>query len=197
LDFKPVLRHVIQWLMLISDATSSMPILRLFRIRWSICPFSSAYVTVDGRPERASSTHSTTLFWIFVLAQNTGQLKKKVTLSHVYNEATSEPPITRYTTNVRNLSKFVCNWRGKVFQATAARGDHILHHTERLLLSPLALAARNTFPRELQTNFESFPYNCFISRDCWLTGYFIINMWKCYLLFELPCTLIKAPNMSV
>jgi hypothetical protein len=29
------------------------------------------------------------------------QLKKKVTLSHVYNEVTSEPTITRYTTTVR------------------------------------------------------------------------------------------------
>jgi hypothetical protein len=70
-----------------------------------------------------------------------------------------------------------------------------LQDTERLLLwsrhfvtrSPLAVAARNTFPRQLQTNFESFPNKCCISRDCRLTGYFIINMWKCYLLFELPC----------
>jgi hypothetical protein len=59
----------------------------------------------------------------------------------------------------------------------------ILQDTERLLLwnrhfptrSPLAAAARNTFPRQLQTNFESFRNNC-ISRDCRLTGYFIINM---------------------
>jgi hypothetical protein len=53
---------------------------------------------------------------------DTGQFKKKVTLSHVYNEVTSEPIIT-----------FV------------------------------------------QTNFESFPNNCCISRDCRLTGYFTIN----------------------
>jgi hypothetical protein len=53
--------------------------------------------------------------------------------------------------------------------------------------SPLAAAARNTFPRQLQTNFESFPNNCCISRDYRLSDYFIINMWKCYLLFELPC----------
>jgi hypothetical protein len=61
----------------------------------------------------------------------------------------------------------------------------ILQDTERLLLwsrhfakrSPLAKASRNTFPRQLQTNFESFPNNCCISRDCRLTGYFIINMW--------------------
>jgi hypothetical protein len=45
--------------------------------------------------------------------------------------------------------------------------------TERLLLwsrhfatrSSLAAAARNTFPRQLQTNFESFLNNC-MSRDC-------------------------------
>jgi hypothetical protein len=46
--------------------------------------------------------------------------------------------------------------------------------------SPLAAVARNTFPRRLQTNFESFRNKCCISRDCRLTGYFIINMWKCY-----------------
>jgi hypothetical protein len=39
----------------------------------------------------------------------TEQFKKKVTLSHVYNEVTSEPTITRYTTMLGKLSKFVCN----------------------------------------------------------------------------------------
>jgi hypothetical protein len=56
-----------------------------------------------------------------------------------------------------------------VFRAVAARGDRvekcILQDTERLLLwsrhfairSPLAAAAaRNTFSRQLETNFESF-----------------------------------------
>jgi hypothetical protein len=38
---------------------------------------------------------------------NTGQLKKEVTISHVYNEVTSEPTITRYTTIVRKTLK-VC-----------------------------------------------------------------------------------------
>jgi hypothetical protein len=69
-----------------------------------------------------------------------------------------------------------------------------LQDTERLLVwsrhlatrSPLAATARNTFPRQLQTNFESFPNNC-LSRDCRLTGYFIINKWKCHLVYELPC----------
>jgi hypothetical protein len=97
----------------------------------------------------------------------TGQFKKKVTLSHVYNEVTSEPTVTWYT---------------------------ILQDTERLLLwsrhfatlSPLAAAARNTFPCQLRTNFESFPNNCCISRDCSLTGFFIVSMWKCYLLFNFP-----------
>jgi hypothetical protein len=37
-------------------------------------------------------------------------------------------------------------------------------------------------------NFESFPNYWCVLRDCRLTSYFIINMWKCYLLFELPCT---------
>jgi hypothetical protein len=35
----------------------------------------------------------------------TGKFKKKVTLSHVYNEVTSEPTITRYTTIVRKTLK--------------------------------------------------------------------------------------------
>jgi hypothetical protein len=34
---------------------------------------------------------------------NTGQLKKKVTLSHVNNEVTSEPTITHYTTVMKTL----------------------------------------------------------------------------------------------
>jgi hypothetical protein len=42
-------------------------------------------------------THSTCL--------RTGQFKKKVTLSHVHNEVTSEPTITRYTTIVRKTLK--------------------------------------------------------------------------------------------
>jgi hypothetical protein len=68
-------------------------------------------------------------------------------------------------------------------------------YPERLLLwsrhfatrSPLAAAARNTSPRQIQTNLESFPNNCCILHDCRLNGYLIINMWNCYLLFELPC----------
>jgi hypothetical protein len=40
--------------------------------------------------------------------QNTGQLKKKVTLSHVYKEVTSEPTITRFSTVVGKTLK-VCN----------------------------------------------------------------------------------------
>jgi hypothetical protein len=71
-----------------------------------------------------------------------------------------------------------------------------LQDTKRLLLwshhfatrSPLAAAAaRNTFPRQLHTNFESFPNNCCVSRDCRLTGSFIISIWKCCILLEMPC----------
>jgi hypothetical protein len=36
-----------------------------------------------------------------ILALNTGQLKKKATLPHVYNEVNSEPTITRYASIVR------------------------------------------------------------------------------------------------
>jgi hypothetical protein len=42
-----------------------------------------------------------------VLLFYTGEFKKKATLSHVYNEVTSEPTITRYTTTVRKTLK-VC-----------------------------------------------------------------------------------------
>jgi hypothetical protein len=100
---------------------------------------------------------------------NTRQFKKKVTLSHVYNEVTSEPTLTRYASIVKKTLKVCFNWRGKVFL-----------YPERLLLwsrhfatrSPLAAAARNTFPRQLQTNFESFPNNCSKSRESfWITLY--------------------------
>jgi hypothetical protein len=47
----------------------------------------------------------------------TEQLKKKVTLSHVHNEVTSEPTITRYTT--------VRKTRGKMFRVAAARVDRV------------------------------------------------------------------------
>jgi hypothetical protein len=95
----------------------------------------------------------------------TGQFKKKVTLSDVCNEVTSVPTITRYTTVVRKTLK-VCNWRGKVFRAAVARGDHVAKWRQTLRVLTFVV---------------------FISRDCRLTGYFIINIWKCYLLFELPC----------
>jgi hypothetical protein len=48
--------------------------------------------------------------WIF---SYTGQFKKKVTLSNVHNEVTSEPTITRYTTIVRKTLK-VCLWLTRV-----------------------------------------------------------------------------------
>jgi hypothetical protein len=37
----------------------------------------------------------------YVSIEYTGQFRKKVTLSHVYNEVTTEPTIMRYTTVVR------------------------------------------------------------------------------------------------
>jgi hypothetical protein len=43
-----------------------------------------------------------------ILMKNiTGQFKKKVTLSRVYNEVTSEPTITQQL--LGKLSKFICN----------------------------------------------------------------------------------------
>jgi hypothetical protein len=44
---------------------------------------------------------------VYVYLTYTGQFKKKVTLSHVCNEVTSEPTVTRYTTVVRKTLK-VC-----------------------------------------------------------------------------------------
>jgi hypothetical protein len=195
---------------------------------------------------------------------NTGQFKKKVTLSHVYNEITSEPTVTRYASIGRKALKVLicyltntqcgnpvshgtrqsdspflsrlfpacpCLWLPqRRWCAVSILEDHLAgvvrrrrpwhtprersrtvwglatweakcgnsgqwwQDTERLLLwnshfatrSPLVVA-RNIFPRQLQTNFEIVPNNCCVSRDCRLTGYFITNMWKCYLVFELPC----------
>jgi hypothetical protein len=67
---------------------------------------------------------------------------------------------------------------------------------ERLLLwsrhfatrSPLAAAARNTLPRQLQTNFESFPNYCRISRDCRLL---VTSLWTCEsVTFFLNCPVV-------
>jgi hypothetical protein len=117
------------------------------------------------------------------------------------------------TTVQRLLRTFVCSLVTATRTECAEQPLHScygvglrkLQDTESLLLwshhfatrSPLAAAARNTFPRQLQTNFESFPNYWRISRDCRLTGYFIMNMWKCYLLFELPCAKQKHFNQSV
>jgi hypothetical protein len=114
---------------------------------------------------------------------NKGQFRKKVTLSHVQNEVTSEPIIMRYTAIVRKTLKslFVidagkCFWPPPTGETVLQKGDTV---------SPGGGGPKH-FPESL-TNFESFPNNCCISRDCRLTGYFIKNMWKCYLLFELLC----------
>jgi hypothetical protein len=54
-----------------------------------------------------------------------GNSKKKVTLSHVYNEE----PVSLQSRDIQQLfgklSKFVCNWRRKVLRAAAARGDRV------------------------------------------------------------------------
>jgi hypothetical protein len=41
--------------------------------------------------------------------ENTGKLKKKVTLSHVYNEQTTVSLQSRDTQQLGKLSQFVCN----------------------------------------------------------------------------------------
>jgi hypothetical protein len=125
----------------------------------------------------------------------TEQFKKKVTLSHVYNEVTSEPTITWYTTIVRKTLKVCLQLTRESVSGRRRQGRPCCKMATpqqngfwiQNVFCCGAVAARNTFPRQLQTNFESFHNNCCISRDCRLTGYFIINMWKCYLLFELLC----------
>jgi hypothetical protein len=60
------------------------------------CPFVLfSYDTKFVRERVIRSTSSN------INDNNTGQFKKKVTLSHVYNEVISEPTITRYTTTVK------------------------------------------------------------------------------------------------
>jgi hypothetical protein len=86
----------------------------------------------------------------------TGQFKKKVTFSRVYNEVTSEPTIKRYTTVVRK-TLIVCLYvidAGKFF-GPPPPGKTVLQNgdsTEKGVLyptrSPLAAVVRNTFPRQ-------------------------------------------------
>jgi hypothetical protein len=45
-------------------------------------------------------------------------------------------------------------------------------------------------------HFDSFSNYWCISRDCRLTGYFIINMWKCYHLFKLPCSVEVTNDLN-
>jgi hypothetical protein len=60
------------------------------------------------------------------LALCTGQFKKKVTLSHVYNEVTSEPTITRYTSIVRKAIKvLIC------YQTNTQCGNPVSHGTRQ------------------------------------------------------------------
>jgi hypothetical protein len=56
LDFRPFLRQFFPLLMLTADVISSVLILRLSRIWWSICSLTSTYVTVNDCPEHVPST---------------------------------------------------------------------------------------------------------------------------------------------
>jgi hypothetical protein len=110
---------------------------RLRRAAWTkdTAPFDSVTTcrTSDGHANSLGSNgreppkpaNNTSICSIeIILLQSTGQLKNKVTHSHVYNEVTSEPTITRYITFVRKTLE-LCNWRGKVFRAAVARGDRV------------------------------------------------------------------------
>jgi hypothetical protein len=87
-------------------------------------------------------------------------------------------------------------WSSRIETAHHFRcGNHKQGHAEespdRNGLSDWRVPCDTGFPhwcfKVTYQNFKSFP-NCWcISRDCRLTGYLIINVWKCYLLFKLPC----------
>jgi hypothetical protein len=74
-----------------------------------------------------SSSYFLRLMRSFIADTNTGQFKKKVTLT-CWKEETSEPTITRYSLQqlLGKLSKFVCNWRG--IQNAFCCGVAILQH---------------------------------------------------------------------
>jgi hypothetical protein len=72
---------------------------------------------VNATVKYASSCGVIGMFFLY-----TGQFKKKITLSHVYNESLQSRDIQQL---LGKLSKFVCNWRGKVFRAATARGDPV------------------------------------------------------------------------
>jgi hypothetical protein len=90
----------------------------------------------------------------------TGQFKKKATLSHVCNEVTSEPTITRYTTIVRKTQSLFVIDAGKCF-GPPPPGKTVLQNGRLqkafccglATRSPLAAAAAagNTYPSQLQT----------------------------------------------
>jgi hypothetical protein len=114
---------------------------------------------------RMSGTLSQTPYFLYYSYR---AIKKKVTLSHAYNQVTSEP------TNVRNSRCTVVTELVFVncrIQNAFCCGVAILQHGLPWRWRPETLSRV-----KLQTNFESFRNNCCISRDCRLTGYFIINM---------------------
>jgi hypothetical protein len=78
-----------------------------------------------------------------IIVLYTGQFKKKVTLSHVYNDVTNEPTITRYTTIVRKTqSLFVIEARKcykqtlRVFLTIDVYRAHWLLHYKHVKVLP-------------------------------------------------------------
>jgi hypothetical protein len=55
------------------------------------------------------------LRWEWTSSTYTGQFKKYIKLSHVYNEVTSEPTITRFSTIVRKTQSLFVIDAGKCF----------------------------------------------------------------------------------
>jgi hypothetical protein len=62
-----------------------------------------AYLDERGTESKEGGREIRNLFHLstILFPNYTEQFKKKVTLSHIYSEVTSEPTITRYTTTVK------------------------------------------------------------------------------------------------
>jgi hypothetical protein len=66
------------------------------------------YLSTQKKSKQYNVNSTPNLLVVIPRHTNTGQFKKKVTLSHVYNEVASEPTITRYTKIARKSLK-VCS----------------------------------------------------------------------------------------
>lgn len=64
LGLKPFMHHFSPWLMVISNAVSSVLIFQLSQTFWMICFLTTVHVTVNDYPEGASLAALVSLVWI-------------------------------------------------------------------------------------------------------------------------------------